>query len=95
MVQKSSEKIKISFREALGLLAPYVKDRIAAQIKSVWVIIVYLIVFQTLILGIAISDASLVAGGIALVIIAVLFLSMIYLFILRRKDPHHEEDWEE
>jgi len=73
LVQKSSEKIKISFREALGLLAPYVKDRIAAQIKSVWVIIVYLIVFQTLILGIAISDASLVAGGIALVIIGLSF----------------------
>ncbi len=66
-------KIKVSFREALGLLAPYVKDRLTAQIKSVWVIIVYLILFQTLILGIAVSDASLVAGGIALVIIGLSF----------------------
>ncbi len=32
---------------------------------------------------------------IALIILAVLFLSMIYLFILRRKNPSNEDDWEE
>jgi hypothetical protein len=69
----TSEKIKVSFREAVGLLAPYVKQRLLAQVKSVWVIIVYLILFQTLVLGIGISDASLVASGVALVIVGLAF----------------------
>ncbi len=73
MRQHATEKIKVSFREALSLLAHYVKDRVIGQIKSVWVIILYLIFFQTVILGIRIVDASIIAIGIGLVIVGLTF----------------------
>lgn len=62
-------RIRVGFRQALGLLLPYVRERLTNQIKSVWLIIVYLILFQTLVLGIAIAEASLIAAGIGLVVV--------------------------
>ena len=57
MADKKSKKIKIGTWQALALLLPYIKDRIISQIKSVWLIIFYLVFFQTIILRIAISEA--------------------------------------
>lgn len=71
--QQASGKIAISFREALGLLGPYAAQRVLEQLKSIWVIILYLIVFQRFVLGIAIADASLIAFGMALVIVGLSF----------------------
>jgi len=73
VTQQAAGKIKISFGQAFGLLAPYVKDRVMGQIKSVWLIILYLIFFQTVILGIRIVDASAIAIGIALVVAGLTF----------------------
>lgn len=73
MTQQSAGKIKVSFRHALGLLGPYIKDRVLAQVKSVWLIILYLLFFQTVILGIRIADASIIAIGIGLVIAGLTF----------------------
>lgn len=57
----------------MGLLVPYVRSRFMEQIKSVWLIILYLIVFQTLVLGIPIADASVIAVGLALVVVGLTF----------------------
>ncbi|MCB1320873.1 MAG: DUF1538 domain-containing protein, partial [Leptospiraceae bacterium] len=73
MRQQSTGKIKITFKESMGLLGPYVRDRLLAQIKSVWLIITYLILFQTLVLGIPIAEASVIALGIALVVAGLTF----------------------
>jgi len=73
VTQQAAVKIKISFGQAFGLLAPYVKDRVMGQVKSVWLIILYLIVFQTVILGIRVVDASIIAIGIALVVAGLTF----------------------
>ncbi|MFH1350931.1 MAG: DUF1538 domain-containing protein [Pseudomonadota bacterium] len=73
MTQQASGKIKVSFSQAFGLLAPYIKDRVMGQVKSVWLIILYLIFFQTVILGIRIADASIIAIGIALVVAGLTF----------------------
>lgn len=67
-VQQATGKVKVSFRQALGLLGPYVKQRVIEQIKSVALIILYLIFFQTLVLGLPIVDATVIAIGLALVI---------------------------
>ncbi|OGJ89499.1 MAG: hypothetical protein A2487_06325 [Candidatus Raymondbacteria bacterium RifOxyC12_full_50_8] len=71
--QQSSGKIKVSFKQAMGLLVPYVKDRLMAQVKSLWLIVLYLIFFQTIILGIPIAEASAIAAGLALVILGLMF----------------------
>ncbi len=73
MTQQAAGKLKISFRQALGLLGPYIKDRVVGQVKSVWLIILYLLFFQTLILGIRLADASIIAMGIGLVIAGLTF----------------------
>ena len=67
-VQQATGKVKVSFGQALGLLGPYVKQRVVEQIKSVALIILYLIFFQTLVLGLPIVDAVVIAIGLALVI---------------------------
>lgn len=73
MAQQSVGTIKVSFSQALRLVGPYIKDRLMGQIKSVWLIIVYLIFFQTVILGIRIADASIIGIGIGLVIAGLTF----------------------
>ena len=73
MTQQAVGKIKVSFGQGFGLLAPYVKDRVMGQVKSVWLIILYLIVFQIVVLGIRIADASIIAIGIALVVAGLTF----------------------
>lgn len=71
--QQSAGKVKMTFKQATGLLLPYVKKKLVEQIKAVWVIILYLILFQTLILRIAISEAMIIACGLALVIAGLAF----------------------
>ena len=71
--KRSNQKMKISTGEAMGLLVPYVRSRFMEQIKSVWLIILYLIVFQTLVLGIPIADASVIAIGLSLVVVGLTF----------------------
>ncbi|MEW6409696.1 MAG: DUF1538 family protein [Nitrospirota bacterium] len=66
--QQSSGKIKISFRQAIGLLGPYIKSRVVEQIKSVALIILYLFFFQILVLGMPVAEASVIAVGLSLVI---------------------------
>ena len=71
--QQSTGKIKITFKQAIGLLIPYVRSRIIDQIKSVATIIVYLLLFQTLVLRIPIIDALVIAAGLAVVIAGLAF----------------------
>ena len=67
------EKIRLTFSQALALIGPYIKQRLMEQIKSVWLIILYLILFQTLVLGIPIAEATGIAFGIALVVVGLTF----------------------
>jgi hypothetical protein len=67
------EKKKIHFLEALTMLFVYAKERILEQLKSVAFIIFYLVVFQTIILGVPLANALGTAGGITLVIFGLAF----------------------
>ena len=69
--QKPSENIDIG--QKIGLLVPYIRKRIMAQVQSVALIVIYLICFQTIVLNIAISDAAIVAAGIIVVILGLAF----------------------
>ena len=64
---------KIPFLDAIVMLSGYAKSRVAEQIKSVAFIIIYLIVFQTIILGVPLANALSTAGGIALVVFGLAF----------------------
>ncbi len=64
---------KLTVGQKIGLLFPYTKKKILAQIQSVSLIVAYLVLFQTVVLKISISDASIIAAGIAVVIIGLAF----------------------
>ena len=72
-VQQATGRVRVTFTQAMALLGPYIKDRLMEQVKSVWLIITYLILFQTLVLGISISNASAIAIGLALVVLGLTF----------------------
>lgn len=65
--------IKVNFRQAMGMLCPYVRKKLTEQVKAVIVIIPYLVLFQTIILGVPISEAMALACGLTLVIIGLAF----------------------
>lgn len=73
MSQQSTGKINVTFSQALHMLGPWIKDRILEQVKAVWLIVVYLVLFQTLVLGMPIADASIITLGMALVIAGLTF----------------------
>ncbi|HOP58406.1 MAG TPA: DUF1538 domain-containing protein [Bacteroidales bacterium] len=64
---------RVPLRIALSMLAGYARSRIIAQIKAVAFIIVYLVIFQVLILRVPLSNSIMTAGGIALVIFGLAF----------------------
>ena len=73
MVAKMKSNLNISVNQKIGLLVPYIKKSIIAQIQSVALIVIYLICFQTIVLNIAISEAAILATGISVVILGLAF----------------------
>lgn len=70
---KAKTKYKVGNREAFKLVSRYAKKRLIEQIKAVALIIIYLILFQTLVLGIPLANAGVVSAGLALVLIGLTF----------------------
>ncbi len=73
MQSHDSKRIRIPYRIALLMIANHAWGRIRAQIRSVAFIVLYLVVFQTIVLGVPILNALSVAGGVALVIAGLAF----------------------
>jgi hypothetical protein len=70
---RKEENVKIGFMEAMSLVLPFIRKKITDQIKAVFLIVTYLVLFQTLALQIPITDALIISGGIALVIFGLAF----------------------
>lgn len=71
--QPKKARVRLSLREKCRLLFPYVGRKLAEQVKAVALIIAYLILFQTLVLGIAIAEAAAIAVGIAVIVFGLAF----------------------
>ncbi|MFW5658253.1 MAG: DUF1538 domain-containing protein [Bacteroidota bacterium] len=67
------KRIKIPLGESISMLSKYAWTRIKEQISSVAFIILYLVVFQTIILSVPLANALSTAGGIALVVFGLAF----------------------
>lgn len=65
--------IKLGGQEMLNLLVPYVRKKLAEQVQAVALIVIYLVLFQTLVLQIAIAEALVVAVGIAVIVVGLAF----------------------
>ena len=68
-----SKKLQLSLQQKLGILLTFSKDKVVEQIQCVWFIILYLVVFQVLVLGLPIVYSLMIAAGIMIVIIGLAF----------------------
>ena len=71
--QQTSGRVSVSLGQALKMLGPYAQSKIVDQIKTVFLIVAYLVLFQLVVLNIPISDALVVALGIGVVVLGLAF----------------------
>ncbi len=62
-VRSRQEKIRIPTKTALTMVLSYAKRRIGEQLRSVWFIVAYLVIFQTVVLRVPVSSALTVGVG--------------------------------
>ena len=78
-----NDKLKLGFAGVLGILRPYIRSRFLEQLKSVWVIIAYLVLFQILMLQLPIVYSLTIALGVFIVIVGLmLFLEGLMLGLM-------------
>ena len=66
-------RFKLGARDTLRILWPYVKRNFLNQVEGIWFIVAYLVVFQLLILQLPIVYASMIAVGILIVALGLMF----------------------
>jgi hypothetical protein len=73
MATQSGSKIRLGFRQSLKLILPYVWSKMLEQVKSVWLIIIYLVIFLRFFLNLPVADAAMIAVGLGLVVAGLSF----------------------
>ena len=68
-----TSKLQLSLKQKLSIILSFAKDKVIEQIQCVWFIIMYLIVFQILVLGLPIVYSLMIAVGILIVIVGLAF----------------------
>lgn len=58
----------VTLSQALRLVGEYARDRVSAQARAVAPLVLYLILFQVLVLGIPVAEAGVIATGLLLVV---------------------------
>jgi len=66
-------RYKLGFGDTLRIVWPYVKRNFMNQVEGIWFIVTYLIVFQLLVLQLPIVYASMIAVGIFIVALGLMF----------------------
>ncbi len=66
-------RIKLGFGKTLSILMPYVRNKFIDQIKGVWFIVLYLILFQVIVLRLPIVYSLMISLGIAIVVLGLMF----------------------
>lgn len=83
VMQPGDPRIFIGFRRALILIRSYAWRRIKEQIRSIWLIVAYLLLFQILVLRLAVTDALIIALGLGTAIIGLtLFIEGLFLGLM-------------
>ena len=73
MSSKKQEKLKIPLKQSMMMLLGFCKDKLKEQLVSVLPVVIYLILFQSMILGMPIYEAGVISVGIGLVILGLAF----------------------
>ncbi|MDD3762760.1 MAG: DUF1538 domain-containing protein [Nevskiales bacterium] len=73
MSAATTGRVRLSFGETLKILGPYFYENLLEQLRAVWFIVAYLLLFQILILGLPIVHAVMIGVGIAIVALGLMF----------------------
>ena len=73
MSSNKQEKLKIPLKQSMMMLLGFCKDKLKEQLVSVLPVVIYLILFQSMILGMPIYEAGVISVGIGLVILGLAF----------------------
>ena len=68
-----SQRLVLGPRDTMRVLWPYVRRNFLDQLGGIWFIVAYLIVFQLLVLSLPIVYASMIAAGIFVVVVGLMF----------------------
>lgn len=66
-------RVRLSFGDTLKILAPYFYQNLWEQLRAIWFIVAYLLLFQILVLGLPIVHALMIGAGIAIVALGLMF----------------------
>jgi len=69
----TARKVRLSFTDSLKILGPYVYENFVEQLKTIWFIVAYLLLFQILVLGLPIVHALMIGVGIGIVAFGLMF----------------------
>ncbi|MEM6985431.1 MAG: DUF1538 domain-containing protein [Pseudomonadota bacterium] len=70
---EQSTRIKLGLRDTLRIIWPYVKSNFTKQLKGIWFIVAYLIFFQLFILQLPVVYAVMIALGVFIVAVGLMF----------------------
>ena len=62
-VEHRKQAVRLGLGDTLAILWPYIRDNFLEQIKSIWFIVVYLALFQVLVLGLPIVYAAMIGAA--------------------------------
>ncbi|MFK7732822.1 MAG: DUF1538 domain-containing protein [Pseudomonadales bacterium] len=68
-----SDRLTLGWRDTYRLLLPYAKRNLTDQLKSIWFIVAYLILFQLLVLHLPLVYSAMIAVGIGVVALGLMF----------------------
>ncbi len=71
--QVDTHRFQLGFRDSFRVLWPYVKHKFMGQLEGVWFIVLYLIAFQLLVLSLPIVYSLMIAVGIFVVVVGLMF----------------------
>ena len=69
----TQRKVRLSLGDSLKILGPYVYENFFEQLKTIWFIVAYLLLFQILVLGLPIVHAIMIGVGIGIVAFGLMF----------------------
>jgi len=76
-------RVRLNAGQILALLGPYMQKRLMEQVRAVALIVVYLVLFQILVLGVPVAEALVIATGIAIIVFGLaLFMEGLFLGLM-------------
>jgi len=71
--KQGSGKVHLSFSRVWAILWPYISNRFVEQLKALWIIILYLFLFQLWVLRLPVVYSLMIVIGVLIVIIGLMF----------------------